>query len=133
MAKQHSAAADEPALEDGSKLEIRPAIAPPEGKRFFLVSWTGDTDPKKVTANDENEAWALYCDGVKKWPPPASRSIMEINSKGEPLKPDSQLVKGEAAKAQSEATFTRLQAEAAAKAEAAEKAKADAKAAAATK
>ena len=67
---------NEPEVENAKELELRPAVAGPEGKKAFLVSWAGDTAPQKVVANDANEAWALYCDSNKKWPSPKSRTIV---------------------------------------------------------
>lgn len=111
MAKQQ-ASIEEPTIEDGGKVEPRPVALPPEGRKFFHVSWKGKPEPQRVTAADENEAWALYCDGNQVWPPPASRVIVEVDGKGIPVKPDTMLTKGEAAKAQSEVNFITAKVEA---------------------
>lgn len=87
MAKQTSTTNEEPAIEDGGKIEPRPVAVPPEGKRFFNVSWKGSPEPRRVTAADENEAWALYCDGNKVWPSPKSRTVVEVDGNGNAIEP----------------------------------------------
>lgn len=51
--------------------------SPPKSLRDFEVAYNGDK--ARVKAIDENEAWAIYCDGRKTWPSPIHRTIRELS------------------------------------------------------
>ena len=43
----------------------------------FAVSWPKDnpSETATVAARDEIEAWAIFCDTIKKWPSPKSGKV----------------------------------------------------------
>ena len=74
QAAEKAADADSPEV----KIEVRPEAVKGEAsnQKMFAIEIGGETF--KQPGKDSREAWALFCDGRKKWPSPKSAKITEV-------------------------------------------------------